>query len=539
MFPLSGSIPLTLTLVITTVLTATAGDWPEWGGSAGRNMVSPASGVDFAIDPGKRLKGEEKIDLDSTKGVRWAAKLGSQTYGTPTIAGGRVFVGTNNESPRDPANLGDRGVVYCFDETTGEFLWQLAAPKLGAGKVSDWEFLGICSSPTIVGDRGYVVTNRCEILCFDVKGLSDGNQGMEQEAAYKAGPGADPLEVTPHDADILWVYDMRSELGVFPHNIASSSVLVRGGKVFCTTSNGVDWSHTNIPAPNAPSLVVLDAQSGRYLGEQDPVVSSRVLHCSWSSPALGQVDGKDLLVFAAGDGWAYGLGTEAALAKGEDPNDAMAIRILPERWRFDCNAPEYRVDPETNEPIRYVDYEGPSECVGTPVVHGGLVYVCIGQDPEHGEGVGRISAIDPSGQGDLSGSQVWEFKGIGRSISTPSIADGVLYISDYSGRVYALDAMTGESFWEFDTKGHVWGSTLAVDGKVLIANEEGELYVLSGGKEGGEELALIEFPAPIYSSPVIGNGIVYVATQTHLYAFGKAEAQTPAPTQVESPPAAP
>ncbi len=496
-------------------------DWPSWGGGNSRNMAASATGITMQIDPGKRVKRSEEIDLATTQGLKWVEKLGSQTYGTPTIAGGKVFVGTNNESPRDPKNLGDRGIVYCFDEASGDFLWQLAAPKLGAGKVSDWEFLGICSSPTIVGNNGYVVTNRCEILCFDVEGLSNGNQGMTGESVYKSGPSTGSSDLLPHDADILWVYDMRGELGVFPHNIASSSVLVKNGKVFCTTSNGVDWSHTNIPAPNAPSLIVLDAETGAYLGEQDPVVSSRVLHCSWSSPALGEVGGEELLIFAGGDGWAYGLGTQAKLATGEDPEDPKAIRILPERWRFDCNPPEYRKDTETGELIRYADYEGPSECVSTPVIHEGLVYVCIGQDPEHGEGVGRISAIDPSGEGDLSGRQVWEFKGLGRSISTPSIADGVLYVADYSGFVFALDSRTGEKFWEFDTRGHIWGSTLAVDGKVLVANEEGELYVLSGGKEGGEELALIEFPAPIYSAPVVANGILYLATQTHLYAFGE------------------
>jgi len=495
---------------------ATAQDWPTWGGNGFRNMASPATELNLDVDPGKRLKGSEDIDMATTKGLKWAAKLGSAAYGTVTVADGRVYVGTNNESPRDADNLGDRGVVYCLDEKTGDFLWQLASPKLGAGKVSDWEFLGMCSSAAIDGDKGYIVTNRCEILCFDVKGMADGNQGMTDEASYKGGPDGEPIDIKPTDADILWVYDMRAELGVFPHNIASSTVHVEDGKVFCTTSNGVDWSHTNIPAPQAPSFIVLDAESGKYVGEMDPIVSSRVLHCSWSSPAVaaGQV------IFAAGDGWVYGLGTEAKLAEGEDPNDEFAISLLPELWRFDCNAPEYRIDPDSGEPVKYATYEGPSECVGTPVYYDGLVYACIGQDPEHGEGVGRIAAIDATGTGDLSGKQVWEFKGLQRSISTPSIADGVLYISDYSGRVFALDAKTGEHFWEFDTKGHIWGSTVAVDGKVLIANEEGELYVLSGGKDGGKELSLIEFPAPIYSSPVIANGVMYVATQTHLYAFG-------------------
>lgn len=60
-------------------------------------------------------------------------------------------MGTNNESPRDPKHQGDRGVVMCFNEADGKFLWQLVVPKLGAGKVSDWEFLGVCSTPTVDG----------------------------------------------------------------------------------------------------------------------------------------------------------------------------------------------------------------------------------------------------------------------------------------------------------------------------------------------------------------------------------------------------
>jgi len=493
-----------------------------WGGTLDKNMASPATGMDFDVEPGKKVPGTEEVDLSTAKGLKWATKLGSQSYGTPTIANGRIYVGTNNESPRDEANIGDRGVIYCFDEKTGEFLWQLASAKLGAGKVSDWEFLGMCSCPTIEGDRGYVITNRCEVVCFDVKGMADGNQGMTDEAGYKTG-GSGSLDVQPHDADILWVYDMRKELGVFPHNIASSYPLVVDGKVFCVTSNGVDWSHLNIPAPAAPSLIALDAKTGTYLGEQDSSPSERCLHCSWSSPGYAALPDGGQVLFAAGDGWVYGLGTEAKLAEGEDPEDEFAIKLLPELWRFDCNAPEYRNDPETGEPIKYATYEGPSECIGTPVFHDGLVYACIGQDPEHGEGVGRLVAIDPNGRGDLSGKQVWEFKGLERSISTASIADGICYLSDYSGRVFAVDAKTGEQYWEFDTKGHIWGSTLAVDGKVLIANEEGELYILSGGKDGGEEIGLIEFPGAIYSSPVIANGTMFVATQTHLYAFGKTE----------------
>src|SRR5213075_1619396 len=143
--------------------------------------------------------------------------LGSQTYGNPTVAGGRVFVGTNNDSPRDTKHQGDRGVLMCFEEASGKFLWQLVVPKLESGKHEDWEFTGLCSSPAVDGSRVYAVTNRCEIVCLDTAGLANGNQGpFMQEGQYLAGSGKPPVEPGPLDADILWRFDMREELGVFP-----------------------------------------------------------------------------------------------------------------------------------------------------------------------------------------------------------------------------------------------------------------------------------------------------------------------------------
>ena len=76
----------------------------------------------------------------------------------------------------------------CLDEKTGDLLWQLVIPKLGAGKVSDWEYIGVCSSPAVYGDRAYVVTNRCEVVCLGVKGLADGNAGPYKDEAASFGP---------------------------------------------------------------------------------------------------------------------------------------------------------------------------------------------------------------------------------------------------------------------------------------------------------------------------------------------------------------
>ena len=296
--------------------TARAGDWPQWGFDAGRNMVSAEKKLPATFEPGKMKADSEEIDPATTKGVRWTAKLGSQSYGNPVIAGGRVFVGTNNESPRDPRIKGDRAILAAFDEATGAFLWQLVVPKLGSGKVNDWEFLGLTSSPTVEGDRVYAVTNRGEVVCLDVRGMANGNDGpFTDEASYIAGPGAPKVEPGPKDADILWRYDMREELGVFPHNATSSSVLIVGDRLYVTTSNGVDWGHLNIPSPNAPSLVVLDKKTGQLLGEEASGTGTRILHSNWSSPTYGKVGDKGMIFFGAGDGRrGRGSGQEAKTA---------------------------------------------------------------------------------------------------------------------------------------------------------------------------------------------------------------------------------
>ena len=74
-------------------------------------------------------------------------------------------------------------------------------PKLASGKVNDWEYLGILSSPLVEGNRLYVVTSRCEVVCLDAEGMANGNDGpFKDEAKYLGGPGKPPIEATAKDA---------------------------------------------------------------------------------------------------------------------------------------------------------------------------------------------------------------------------------------------------------------------------------------------------------------------------------------------------
>lgn len=496
-------------------LVTNAADWPYWGGGASRNMVSTEKNVPTSWDAGRYKGNTEEIDLATTKNVKWVAKLGSQSYGNPTVSGGKIFVGTNNESPRDEALKGDRAVLLCLDEKTGEMLWQLAVPKLGTGKVSDWEFLGLCSSPAVDGDKVYIVSNRCEVVCIDVNGLANGNQGVQDEAKYLTDKGKPLHKLGAKDADVLWRFDMREELGVFPHNITNCGPLVLGDKLVVTTSNGVDWTHTNIPNPKAPALAVLDKNTGKYLGEEGSGVSAKTLHSNWSSPAGGLVNGKPLIIFGGGDGICYGL--DPASAVGGDQSVLKAL------WKYDCNPPEYRV--KNGKPLKYATFDGPSEVIATPVFLNGRVYVPIGQDPEHGEGIGQMVCLNAA-----TGKPIWVNKKIRRSLSTPSVFNGLVFVNDYSGFIHCMDAATGQLYWSFDTKSHIWGSTLVVDGKVYAGTEDGDIVVLAATKVK-KELGRVDMRAPVYASPVVANGTLYIGTPTHLYAVAvgakAAQATTP------------
>ncbi|MEK7414607.1 MAG: PQQ-binding-like beta-propeller repeat protein [Planctomycetota bacterium] len=503
---------LVVALVICAPAAVHAADWPQWGGTNQRNMVSPeAKNVPDSFAPGKALPNSEEIDLATTKRVRWVAKLGSQTYGNPVIANGKIYIGTNNASPRDAKHQGDRGILMCLDEQTGKLQWQLVVPKLESGKVNDWEYLGITASPTVDGDKVYVVSNRCEVLCLDVKGLSDGNQGYQDEAKYFAGvanPPNPPVTPGPLDADILWRYDMMEELGVFPHNASNCSVLIIGDLLYVGTSNGQDWTHVNVPSPKAPSFVALNKNTGAFVAEDECGIGPRIFHGQWSSPSSSPVNGKQQIFFGGGDGVCYGVEPTPT-----PDGDTSRLRTI---WSYDCNPPDRKV--RHGKPIRYPASDGPSEIIATPILYKNRVYVAVGQDPEHGEGIGILQCIDATKTGDVTASaRIWSYDRIQRSISTVAIADGLLYIGDFSGFFYCLDAETGAEVWKHNLEAHIWGSAYVADGKVFIGDESGHLTIFAAQRDK-KVINRIDLGSPVYATPVFANGTLYVACQTQLYA---------------------
>src|SRR6266446_6163063 len=444
-------------------------DWPMFGGSPSRNMANTVDKnipIDFAVDEGP------------TK-VRWSAELGTKVYGGPIVADGKVFVGTNNATPRDPKVKGaNKAVLMAFDAAKGTFLWQIVHDIPPLDFLSDVMTFGLLSTPVVDGKFLYYVLPSGEVVCAST------------------------------DGKVQWTYDTLKELGVYPYHCCNCSPLVVDDLVMVITSNGVKADQEGniaVAAPNAPSFIALAKKDGK-LAWKSSLPGKNIIEGQWTNPAALEVAGKKQVIFPGGDGVLYSL----------KPEDGSLI------WKFNCRPQKLEKEGIT-----------PNYFVATPVCDAGKVYIGMGLYPEHATGgpFSHFLCIDAGKTGDVSphrldmndpankGSALaWAFGGpivprpakgrpvnFGRTISTCAVQDGLVYISEETGYLHCLDAKTGQRYWMHDFKSAVWGSPYYVDGKIFTGVEDGYLWVLEAGKTL-KVLANIDMGEGMQSTPVVSGG---------------------------------
>jgi len=114
---------------------------------------------------------------------------------------------------------------------------------------------------------------------------------------------------------------------------------------------------------------------------------------------------------------------------------------------------------------------------------------------------------------------------IGPTESSPLVANGLVYVGDWRGKVYALDERTGEIRWTFATDGKVKGAAALSGDTLVVGSYDHNVYALDARtgklrwKAGAQER--LGSRGTFYSTPAIAYGRVYIgSTDGKVYSFG-------------------
>ncbi len=494
----------------------------------------------------KNAHGE--IDLSTTKNIKWVAKLGDRTFGSPVVSQGKVFIGTAGGSSSDAA-------IICLDERTGHELGKFICGP------SQADNFGVCSTPTVEGDRLYFVAPDPTVVCLDLTSWR------------KLSVAAGAADFARH---VVWRYDMASTLHVVQHHVASCSVLVHGDFVYVCTGNGRFMNRGKPFYPLTPSLIALNKHTGQLVARDDEQIGEQLWRGQWSSPSLATVNGKAQILFATGNGlcyafepvdpaakvapdrWSttrlrgpivhfidvtdkntaglspaeyvkkfnplsstqkpalplefrYSIGSPASTPVDSIPTAKVPdVPILKKIWWFDCLPAEYRNAPFYAHQATGDGKKHPCDIIATPVFYRNRVYVAIGGDPNHGSknSRGNLVCIDATKTGDVTSSgKVWNYDKLHATLTTVSIADGLVFVIDEASVIHCLDADTGQNYWTYALKsdrGQLSSALLAVDGKLFAGKT-----VLAASKTL-KILGTIEGSTFTSSSvPCVANGVLF------------------------------
>jgi outer membrane protein assembly factor BamB len=466
-------------------LPSSSKSWPMFGGTPERNManvVDKSIATDWSVEEGKQ------------KNIKWSASLGTYSYGGPVVAGGKVFVGTNNAVPRDPKNKSkDKAVLMAFNEADGKFLWQIVHDIPAQEVFSQVMNLGLLSTPTVDGQKIYYVTPSCEVICA---GIDEGK--------------------------VLWHYDMMKELKVVPLHCGNCSPLVVGDRVYLMTGNGRNEDE-KVPSPKAPSFIALDKNDGKLVW-QNNMPGENIIEGQWSNPTLATVGGNQQIIFPGGDAVLYSL----------EPDSGKLI------WKFQSP----RDKTKASDPKIRQNYP-----ISTAVVAGDRLYLGLAVYPD-GPGselryshfmclditkTGDVSpaSLDPQAAASKNSALVWAYGGViqpppkkgrkvafGKTLSTAAVHDGLVYISEENGYLHCLDARTGKKHWEYDFKSGIWGSPYYVDGKIYQGDSGGGVTIFEAGKKL-KVVRQLDMDGNLEGTPVVAMGVLYIATRSKLYAIAE------------------
>lgn len=372
---------------------------------------------------------------------------------------------------RDLLKLTGSGVVGALtlsqtglaaDTEPGDELWRF--------EPDEENFPSIWSSPTVVDGTvyiGYRAYNR--LYAIDAE---NGEQQWEFEVGHNVNASPTVVDGTVYvgsmdnsvyalDADSgteQWTFETGGGVG--------SSPTVVDGTVFIGSWDGNVYS---LDADSGIEQWVFETGGGV---ESSPTVVDGVVY-------VGSHDGN---VYALDEDDGTEMWSHQSLPMDYDQNQVRSSPTVADGVVYvgsdDNNL--YALDAETGDLEWSTDLG--HNVSSSPTVLGGTVYVgtlvSTSEDTPH-----NVYALDAN-NGDIQWSVQVDYASVR---SAPTVADDTVFIGSYSSvdeSFYGLDANDGSTNWEFEPDGYIHASPTVVDGVVYIGDSSGVVYALDAGVDG-------------------------------------------------------
>ena len=181
-------------------------------------------------------------------------------------------------------------------------------------------------------------------------------------------------------------------------------------------------------------------------------------------------------------------------------------------------------DPKSGKELWRTKGHG-SNAIGTPLAGNGIAYVYAGFPNK------KMFAIRLGASGDLTGGDdiLWQYDKGTAYVPSSILYGPYVYLMTDRGILTCLDAATGRLVYEggrVPVPATFTASPVAVDGKILLTSEDGDTFVIKAGPKH-EVLATNSVGEPVYASPAISDGMIFIRGEKRLFCFGNKPARQP------------
>lgn len=465
---------ITLALLFSSTVVLDASDWPQFRGEGGLGIGTGRPPVEFGGD----------------KNLKWKTAV-PKGHSSPCIFGDKIAL----------TGVDDRRLVtFCIDRRDGRESWRVAA---AAGKLEAAHRLGSPATPTCCtdGERLVAYFGSYGLLAYDWNGNELWKKSLPAPIV-EFGTSSSPIIA---DGKVILVVDQDVGSYMLALDVKTGAEVWRVDRREFRRSFSTPfiWRHGGVE-----ELIVCgslwtrsyDLKDGRErwsvggmarVSNTSPVATEDLLLiCGWNVGADDddRVEMEPHDVFLA----AHDANKNGQLEEAEFPDGTV-------RNRFTI------IDADKDGKVSKAEYEFMRSMFD--------------------KAVNQLCAIKPGGIGDITATHVvWQQMKHLPYVFTPVIANGRVFTVKGGGLASAYDAKSGSPIFQaerLDASGEYYASAVTADGHIYVTSQRGMMSVLDAGSDKLKVLARNDLKAPVFATPAIVDGVIYVRTDKELMAFGE------------------